>query len=139
MAVVVLNKDNFESEALKSKKKVLIDFWAPWCGPCRIQGPIVEEFSKEHKKYKVCSLNVDENNELAEAFEISGIPTIVVIEKGEIIEKAVGVQGKEALIEMMEAKKAQKDSAKRKINRLGGEKEKNEANPAPEISRNSKM
>ena len=82
MSAININKNNFQSEVLNSEKKVLLDFWAPWCGPCRMVVPIVEEIATERPDIKVGKINVDEEVELASQFGIMSIPTLVVIEKG---------------------------------------------------------
>ncbi|MCX6767071.1 MAG: thioredoxin [Candidatus Moranbacteria bacterium] len=89
---------NFEAEVLKSEKPVLVDFWAAWCGPCQMMGPIVEELAEEVKdKYKVGKMNVDENRETAAKFEIMSIPTLIIFKDGKVAKQFVGVQAKENL------------------------------------------
>lgn len=88
---------NFESEVLKSDKPVFVDFWAPWCGPCQLIGPIVEELSHEITNVKIGKLNVDENAETARKYGIMSIPTMKVWKGGEIVKEFVGVQAKETL------------------------------------------
>lgn len=102
MAVVNITNDNFESEVLKSDKPVLVDFWATWCGPCRMQGPIVEEFAGEHEEVKVGKCDTDQNSDLAEKFGIMSIPTLLVFKNGELVNKAVGVTPKEKLLAMVQ-------------------------------------
>lgn len=102
MSVIKITKDNFETEVLKSDKPVLLDFWAAWCGPCKMVGPIVEEVAKETESFaKVGKVNVDEENELAAAFNIMSIPTLAVIKGGKVIEVAVGLRPKEEIIKML--------------------------------------
>ena len=101
MSVIKLNKNNFENEALKSDKKVLIDFYADWCGPCRMVGPVVEEIAAEHPEYKVCKVNVDEENELAVSFNIMSIPALFVLENGKVTKQAVGVKTKTQILDML--------------------------------------
>lgn len=101
MSVIKLNKNNFENEVLKSDKKVLIDFYADWCGPCRMVGPVVEEIAAEHPEYKVCKVNVDEENELAVSFNIMSIPALFVLENGKVTKQAVGVKTKAQILEML--------------------------------------
>ena len=101
MSVIKLNKNNFENEVLKSDKKVLIDFYADWCGPCRMVGPVVEEIATEHSEYKVCKVNVDEENELAVSFKIMSIPALFVLENGKVTKQAVGVKTKAQILDML--------------------------------------
>ena len=101
MSVLELNKDNFENEVLKSEKKVLIDFYADWCGPCRMVSPIVDEIAEEHPEYKVCKVNVDEQPELAQKFEVMSIPSLFVLENGEIVNHATGARPKAQILEML--------------------------------------
>ena len=99
MPEVQLSDQSFETEVLKSSVPVLVDFWAPWCGPCRIQGPIVEDLAKETEaaKAKIGKLNVDENNATASQYGILSIPTLAIFKGGEMVEQFVGVQTKETL------------------------------------------
>ena len=101
MSAININKNNFQSEVLNSEKKVLLDFWAPWCGPCRMVVPIVEEISDERPDIKVGKINVDKEAELASQFGIMSIPTLVVIENGKIINQAMGARPKEAILSML--------------------------------------
>lgn len=101
MAVLKINKDNFDSEVMKSDKKVLIDFFANWCGPCRMVGPIVEEIASEHPEFKVCKINVDEEPDLANAFKVMSIPALFVVENGKIVDKSVGAMAKQAILSML--------------------------------------
>lgn len=94
---------NFEAEVIKNDKPTLVDFWAPWCGPCQMMGPIIEELAKDLEgKVKVGKLNVDENPVTAQNFTVMSIPTIIVFKDGEIAKKFVGVQSKESLKEELE-------------------------------------
>ena len=101
MSAININKNNFQSEVLNSEKKVLLYFWAPWCGPCRMVVPIVEEIADERPDIKVGKINVDEEVELASQFGIMSIPTLVVIEKGKIVNQAMGARPKEAILGML--------------------------------------
>ena len=100
MSVVTLTKDNFEQEVLKSDKPVLVDFWAAWCGPCRMVGPIVEQIAGEHPEYKVGKIDVDDQPELAGQFSIMSIPTLLVFKDGKVHNKTVGVTSKENLLKL---------------------------------------
>ena len=101
MAAMNINKDNFQSEVMNSDKKVLLDFWAPWCGPCRMVVPIVEEIARERSDIKVGKINVDENPELASRFGVMSIPTLVVMENGKVVKQAQGARSKNAILEML--------------------------------------
>lgn len=101
MSVVKINKNNFENEVLKSDKKVLLDFYADWCGPCKMVAPIVEEIANECPEYKICKVNVDEENELANEFQVMSIPTLFVIENGKIINQAMGAKPKAQILDML--------------------------------------
>ena len=101
MAAVNINKDNFQKEVMQSGKKVLLDFWAPWCGPCRMVVPIVEEIARERPDIKVGKVNVDQEFDLAGRFGVMSIPTLVVMEDGKIINKAMGARPKQAILDML--------------------------------------
>ena len=101
MSAININKNNFQNEVLNSDKKILLDFWAPWCGPCRMVVPIVEEIADERPDIKVGKINVDEEVELASQFGIMSIPTLVVIENGKIVNQAMGARTKEAILGML--------------------------------------
>ena len=101
MSAININKNNFQNEVLNSERKVLLDFWAPWCGPCRMVVPIVEEIAAERPDIKVGKINVDEEVELASQFGIMSIPTLVVIENGKIVNQVMGARPKEAILGML--------------------------------------
>lgn len=101
MAVVKVTMDNFENEVLNSDKKVLVDFWASWCGPCMMIGPFVDEISEERSDVKVCKVNVDEEPALAQAFGIESIPALFVVENGEVVNKMVGAAPKATILGLL--------------------------------------
>ncbi|MBQ1263507.1 MAG: thioredoxin [Oscillospiraceae bacterium] len=101
MSVKIITKENFESEVLKSQKTVLIDFWATWCGPCQMLSPVVDSFAEENPEISVCKVNVDEQPELAMAFGIESIPTLVVMKGGKAVNKSLGVIPKEKITELV--------------------------------------
>ena len=91
-----INKSDFQAEVLEAKETVLVDFWAPWCGPCRMQAPVLEKFAEENPAVKVVKVNVDDNQELAMEYRISSIPSLIVFKNGEAVNCAVGLQSKSA-------------------------------------------
>ena len=101
MAVITITKENFAQEVLQSDKPVLVDFWATWCGPCRMMAPVVEELDAEHPEYKFGKVNVDEQPELARQFGIMSIPTLVVMKNGQIVNQAVGARPRSAIESML--------------------------------------
>ncbi len=102
MAIVEINNANFTSEVLESDKKVLVDFWAPWCGPCRMVSPIVDEIANESDAVKVAKINIDEQPQLASQYGVMSIPTLMVFENGDVVEKAVGARNKAFILQMLE-------------------------------------
>lgn len=104
MASIQVNEETFESEVLKSEIPVLVDFWAPWCGPCQMMGPVVEEVSGQADgKFKVCKVNVDENPNLAQQYAVMSIPNFIVFKGGKAVSQAVGAISKDRLIELANA------------------------------------
>ena len=101
MSAININKNNFENEVLNSDKTVLLDFWASWCAPCRMEVPIVEEIADERRDIKVGKINVDEEPELANKFSIMSIPTLVVMKNGKIVQQVSGARPKKAILEML--------------------------------------
>ena len=101
MPVIKINKENFASEVLNSNKPVLLDFYADWCGPCRMVGPIVAEIAKERSDVKVGKVNVDEQPELAAQFQVMSIPMLAVIKNGKLANQAVGYRSKEQIEAML--------------------------------------
>ena len=101
MTAININKNNFQNEVMNSDKTVLLDFWAPWCAPCRMVVPIIEEIAGERPDIKVGKINVDEQPELASKFGIMSIPTLVVMKNGKIVTKVSGARPKKAILEML--------------------------------------
>lgn len=101
MSAININKNNFNSEVLNSDKKVLIDFWAPWCGPCRMVVPLIDEIASEREDIKVVKINIDENPELANQYNVYSIPTLMVMEHGKIINRAMGYRPKKAILDLI--------------------------------------
>ena len=101
MSVLHITKDTFQEEVLKSDKPVLLDFWAPWCGPCRMIGPVLDEIAEEREDIKVCKVNVDEEPELAASYQIVSIPTVLVIKNGEITNSSLGAKPKAQILELL--------------------------------------
>ncbi len=101
MEILKINDDNFEKEVLESEKTVLIDFFADWCGPCKMLSPIIEQFAKENEKVKVVKINVDELPDLAVKYGVMSIPTLVVIKNGEEVNRSVGLIDKSEMLELV--------------------------------------
>ena len=101
MAVVTITKENFAQEVLQSEKPVLLDFWASWCGPCRMLSPIVDEVAEERTDVKVGKVNVDEQPELAGQFGVMSIPTLLVFEQGKLVRQAVGARPKASVLDLL--------------------------------------
>lgn len=101
MTEMNITKENFEAEVMNSDRPVLIDFWAPWCGPCRMLSPTISEIAEEYgDKVKVCKVNVDEQGELASNFGVMSIPTLVVIKEGKVVNSVTGVRPKDQIVSM---------------------------------------
>ena len=101
MSVVKITKDNFQELVLSGDREVLLDFWAPWCGPCRMVGPIVDEIAGERKDVLVGKVNVDEEMELASRFQVMSIPTLVVLKNGQVVNRVVGARPKDAILSLL--------------------------------------
>lgn len=95
--IINITKDNFEAEVLNSDKTVLVDFWATWCGPCKMIAPAVEEIANEHPEVKVCKVNVDDEGELSIRYGVMSIPTLLIFKEGEVVQTAIGYRPKEEI------------------------------------------
>ena len=101
MSVINISQADFSSEVLNADRPVLLDFWAPWCGPCRMVGPVMEEIAAERPNIKVGKINIDEQPELARQFRVMSIPTLVVMKNGEVVNRSVGAKPKEQILTML--------------------------------------
>ena len=100
MSVIHITKENFDA-VISGSKPVLLDFWAPWCGPCRMVGPIIEEIAEERPDIKVCKINVDEEPALAQQYGVMSIPTLIVMEQGQILAQSAGARPKAQILSML--------------------------------------
>ena len=101
MSAIQVNKDNFQEVVLNSDKPVLVDFWASWCGPCRMVAPVLEEIANERSDVKVCKINVDEEPELASRYNVMSIPTMIVVKEGQVVNQAVGARPKSQILSLL--------------------------------------
>ena len=102
MSVISVNKNNFSEEVLNSDRPVLLDFWASWCGPCRMLSPIVDEIAEEREDIKVCKINVDEEPELANQFQVMSIPSLFVLNEGKVVAQSLGVKPKAQVLALLD-------------------------------------
>lgn len=101
MEILHITKKNFQTEVMESDKTVLLDFWAAWCGPCRMIAPVLEEVAQEREDVKVCKIDVDKEPELAQQFQIMSIPTLIVMEQGRVVNKALGAMPKNSVLALL--------------------------------------
>lgn len=102
MAALKITKDNFQAEVLEAKGTVLVDFWASWCGPCKMIGPIIDQIADERTDVKVCKVNVDDEQELAVQFKVMSIPTLLVFKDGQVVNQSLGAKPKAAILSMLD-------------------------------------
>ena len=102
MAALKITKDNFQTEVLEAKETVLVDFWASWCGPCKMIGPIIDQIAEERSDVKVCKINVDDEQELAVKFKVMSIPTLMVFKDGKVVNQSLGAKPKAAILAMLD-------------------------------------
>ena len=102
MAALKITKDNFQAEVLEARETVLVDFWASWCGPCKMIGPIIDQIADERTDVKVCKVNVDEEQELAVRFKVMSIPTLLVFKDGKVVNQSLGAKPKAAILAMLD-------------------------------------
>ena len=103
MSAMHITKQNFQKEVMESEKPVLLDFWASWCGPCRMVAPVLDQIAGERTDIKVCKINVDEEQELASAFQIMSIPTLMVVKGGKVVRQSAGARPKEQILAMLQS------------------------------------
>lgn len=101
MSVINIGQANFSSEVLNADRPVLLDFWAPWCGPCRMVGPILEDIAAERPDVKVCKVNVDEQPELAAQYRVTSIPTLMVVRDGQVVNQSMGARPKSQILALL--------------------------------------
>lgn len=99
--ITTITKDNFENEIVKADKPVLVDFWASWCGPCRMLSPTIDEIAEEHPEIKVCKINIDDEAELAIRHGVMSVPTLMIFKNGEVAQTAVGVRPKDEILDLL--------------------------------------
>ena len=102
MAALKITKDNFQTEVLEAQGTVLVDFWASWCGPCKMIGPIIDQIADERSDVKVCKINVDDEQELAVQFKVMSIPTLMVFKDGKVVNQSLGAKPKAAILAMLD-------------------------------------
>jgi len=102
MAALKITKENFQTEVMEAKETVLLDFWASWCGPCKMIGPIIDQIADERSDVKVCKINVDDEQELAVQFKVMSIPTLMVFKDGKVVNQSLGAKPKAAILAMLD-------------------------------------